>query len=316
MKIINMRLLYDRICSGVTMPKLHVATHLSNLLKVSEQVSVRHAAGETLVKLAPMLSWDQRNEVAIELTKGLEIGEFEFSKYIPQYLGEFVLFLHPKELDEFIKDLERLQNSTNDRIASVALDTFGVMLQHYGQYQSRFPELAQIYEDRRKKIMGMILKGFANYQENVKREAFWVVGHELFAQDYLSMQEKKNLFGFLSKKMLMLVEQDEDSELTFFNHTAGWNFVYHFISAYIFQEKKFTFSEPQKIAFFPGTFDPFTLGHKEIAREIRDLGFTVYLALDEFSWSKKLSLIGCADVFWICLWQMKKIFSFSLQIHQ
>lgn len=85
----------------------------------------------------------------------------------------------------------------------------------------------------------------------------------------------------------MLVEQDEDSELTFFNHTAGWNFVYHFISAYIFQEKKFTFSEPQKIAFFPGTFDPFTLGHKEIAREIRDLGFTVYLALDEFSWSKK-----------------------------
>ena len=133
----------------------------------------------------------------------------------------------------------------------------------------------------------MILKGFANYQENVKREAFWVVGHELFAQDYLSMQEKKNLFGFLSKKMLMLVEQDEDSELTFFNHTAGWNFVYHFISAYIFQEKKFTFSEPQKIAFFPGTFDPFTLGHKEIAREIRDLGFTVYLALDEFSWSKK-----------------------------
>lgn len=287
MKIINMRLLYDRICSGVTMPKLHVATHLSNLLKVSEQVSVRHAAGETLVKLAPMLSWDQRNEVAIELTKGLEIGEFEFSKYIPQYLGEFVLFLHPKELDEFIKDLERLQNSTNDRIASVALDTFGVMLQHYGQYQSRFPELAQVYEDRRKKIMGMILKGFANYQENVKREAFWVVGHELFAQDYLSMQEKKNLFGFLSKKMLMLVEQDEDSELTFFNHTAGWKFVYHFISAYIFQEKKFTFSEPQKIAFFPGTFDPFTLGHKEIAREIRDLGFTVYLALDEFSWSKK-----------------------------
>ena len=79
-----------------------------------------------------MLSWDQRNEVAIELTKGLEIGEFEFSKYIPQYLGEFVLFLHPKELDEFIKDLERLQNSTNDRIASVALDTFGVMLPGIG----------------------------------------------------------------------------------------------------------------------------------------------------------------------------------------
>ena len=47
-----------------------------------------------------LLSWDQRNEVAIELTKGLEIGEFEFSKYIPQYLGEYAMYLHPKELDE------------------------------------------------------------------------------------------------------------------------------------------------------------------------------------------------------------------------
>ena len=41
------------------------------------------------------------------------------------------------------------------------------------------------------------------------------------------------------------------------------------------------------MAFFPGTFDPFSLSHKAIAREIRDMGCEVYLALDEFSWSKK-----------------------------
>ncbi len=286
-KIVNISLLYDRILRGKEMPKLHVATHLSNLLKVSEQVSVRHYAGETLVKLAPMLSWDQRNEVAIELTKGLEIGEFEFSKYIPRYLGEFVMFLHPKELDEFINDLQRLQSSTNERVASVALDTVGVMMQYYAAYRSRFPEKIQVYEERKKRILGMILKGFANYQENVKREAFWVVGHELFGGDLLTMREKKDMFAFMGKKMLMLIEKEEHSELTFFNHTAGWNFVYRFISDYLFAQKAFSFQEPQKIAFFPGTFDPFTLGHKEIAREIRDLGFTVYLALDEFSWSKK-----------------------------
>ena len=42
-----------------------------------------------------------------------------------------------------------------------------------------------------------------------------------------------------------------------------------------------------KVAFFPGTFDPFTLSHKGIVHAIRDLGFEVYLAVDEFSWSKK-----------------------------
>jgi len=41
------------------------------------------------------------------------------------------------------------------------------------------------------------------------------------------------------------------------------------------------------VAFFPGTFDPFTLSHKGIVRAIRDLGFEVLLAIDEFSWSKR-----------------------------
>ncbi|MDD4842819.1 MAG: hypothetical protein PHU31_00590 [Anaerotignum sp.] len=286
-KIINMELLYERIRLGIVMPKLHVATHLSNLLKVSEQVTVRHFAGETLVKLAPMLSWDQRNEVAIELTKGLEIGEFEFSKYIPQYLGEYVMFLHPKELNEFLLDIHRLQCSTNDRIASVALDTLGVMVRHYEKYSARFPEYIAIYEERKKKILGMILSGFASYHTNVNREAFWVVGHELFGNNGLTLREKKNIFAFISKKLITLTEKEENSELGFFNDTAGWNAIYRFISDYLFVQGSFSFKEPNKVAFFPGSFDPFSLGHKEIAKEIRDMGFIVYLAIDEFSWSKK-----------------------------
>ncbi|OGO78683.1 MAG: hypothetical protein A2Y23_00870 [Clostridiales bacterium GWB2_37_7] len=45
--------------------------------------------------------------------------------------------------------------------------------------------------------------------------------------------------------------------------------------------------KPKKVAFFPGTFDPFSLSHKEIAKAIRNLGFEVYLSVDEFSWSKR-----------------------------
>lgn len=286
-KIINIELLYERMRRGTAMPKLHAAAHLSNLLKVSDQVSVRHYAGETLVRLAPLLSWDQRNEIAIELTKGLEIGEFEFSKYIPQYLGEYAMYLHPKELDEFLIDLRRLLISTNDRIASVAMDTLGVMLRHYGGYLRRFPEYIAINRERKKKMLGMLLGGVANYQENVNREAFYVVGHELFGMDTLTLQEKKDIFAFLGKKLLTLCERHSPSELTFFNDTMAWNHIYRFISDYQFRYGALRFPEPGKVAFFPGTFDPFSLGHKEIAREIRDMGFIVYLALDEFSWSKK-----------------------------
>lgn len=48
-----------------------------------------------------------------------------------------------------------------------------------------------------------------------------------------------------------------------------------------------TFPEPRPVAFFPGTFDPFSAGHKEIVRAIHDMGLEVYLAIDEFSWSKR-----------------------------
>ncbi len=286
-KIVNIQLLFDRIERGEEVPKLHIATHFANLLKVSEQVSVRHFAGKTLVRMAKYLSWDQRNEVAVELFRGLEIGEFEFSKYIPQYLGEFILYLHPKELNELLQDLDKLIASTNDRIASVAVDTFGVIMRHYSGYLSRFPEAIDFNEARRKLILGEILRGLANYQPTVRQEAFWVIGHELFGNADWSMEEKRRLFVAVGKKLIALVSNKEEDELAFLHNTAALNYIYGFIGDYLFQHQRFEFAEPQKIAFFPGTFDPFSLGHKEIAKEIRDMGFAVYLALDEFSWSKK-----------------------------
>ena len=59
--------------------------------------------------------------------------------------------------------------------------------------------------------------------------------------------------------------------------------MYRFISDYLHLNEKMNLKEIDKKAFFPGTFDPFSLGHKEIAKKIRDLGFEVYLAIDEFS---------------------------------
>jgi phosphopantetheine adenylyltransferase len=45
-------------------------------------------------------------------------------------------------------------------------------------------------------------------------------------------------------------------------------------------------SSPE-VGLFPGTFDPFSLIHKAICMKSEIWGSTVYMALDEFSWSKK-----------------------------
>lgn len=285
-KAVNIEYLFMRAKTGGNVSVLQLATHFSNLLKVSEQVTVRHRAGEALVSLAPLLTKDQRNEVSIELIKGLEIGEYEFSKYIPQYLGRFVLYLSPDELDEFLFEIKRLLVSTNERVSCVALDTVGVILQNYNVYQKRFEEEKGRFQKRQKTMLGFLLSGLANYRDAVSQEAVLVIGHAFF-EEVLTLEEKKDIFQIIGKKFVALLETRENSELAFFNNAASLNYLYRFIGDYLFYYKEFSFRESEKIAFFPGTYDPFSLGHKEIARIIRDMGFTVYLALDEFSWSKK-----------------------------
>ena len=104
----------------------------------------------------------------MELLKGLEVGEYEFSKYIPEYLGEFALWLPPEQLDDMIERLHILLANGNERIVSVALDTLGVLLECYSRYTVRFHESEEVSEERLMKLLGLILSCLANYREQVR----------------------------------------------------------------------------------------------------------------------------------------------------
>ncbi|MDO4545956.1 MAG: hypothetical protein Q4C25_07345, partial [Bacillota bacterium] len=287
-KAVNIDFLLElTLASGRKDQCFHLATHFSNLIKVSERVTVRHRAGRGLIEIADKLPIDQINEIVIELTKGLEIGEYQFSKYIPEYLGELALYLYPSELDEFISNLGELMQSNNDRVGSVALDALGEVLGNYAGYKKRFGEDTQVYKARKERMLGMLLKGLANYREVVSQEAFMVIGQYLFGSDRLSLKEKFDVFRQIYKKMLTLISSIEEYDMNFFTNAAALNHIYRFISEYKFGCGQMQLPVNRKIAFFPGTFDPFSLSHKGIVQAIRDEGFEVYLALDEFSWSKK-----------------------------
>ena len=104
----------------------------------------------------------------------------------------------------------------------------------------------------------------------------------------LDMEEKARLFALCYRTLPFLTQETTGhSSLTFFYRAAALAHINRFIALRRLDQGPFQFSCPTKIAFFPGTFDPFTLSHKGIVHAIRDLGFEVYLAVDEFSWSKK-----------------------------
>lgn len=285
-KEVNIRLLSDFArAEGVHM--LHIATHLTNLIKVSDRVTVRHRAGAALLEIAPRLTHQERNEVAVELCRGLEIGQQEFSKYIPDYLGRFCLWLPPEELEEILQDLGRYLCSANSSIVSTALDTVGVIYEEYDTYRVRFPESADVYRQRRERLLGMLLKGLAGFRSEVRQEAMYVMGRYVFGSQILGSHEKRQAFLLTLKKILALISEDRGGDLTFYYRCAMLGRLGRFITEQEIDYGGFRFEGKRPVAFFPGTFDPFTLSHKGIVRAIRDLGYEVMLAIDEFSWSKK-----------------------------
>lgn len=287
-KTISIDFIMENIKSKNEVTLLQTATHLANLVKVSAKESVRNKAGNSLVNIGLLLTIDQRNEIAVELFKGLEIDELQYAKYIPEYLGRFMMLLPPKELDECISDLNYIYKGTNPRVSTLAINTLGIIIQCYPEYKDRFKEDDDVYNKRLRQLLGIVLSGLANYNPQIKQEAFLVLGQNIFGSKKISLKEKHKIFLLIYKKLLTLINEKELGDLFFFNNSSSFNHIYRFISDYEFYYKEFDIEVNKNVAFFPGTFDPFSLSHKGIVAAIRNLGYEVYLSVDEFSWSKKV----------------------------
>lgn len=286
-KKINIAVLLEHTLEDPMAHGLHAAMHFCNLLKVSAIENVRSHAGESILKIMPCLPIEQRNDVAVELIRALEIEGYQFTEYIPHYLGQMVLWLQPVELDELIDDLIEKIKQSRPQIKSLLLKTIGISIANFPEYNIRFPESKGLFEKRLFKMLGILLNGLGDYNPLVRQVAFSVLGKEIFGTKHLNLEQKIHLFKLTAKKILTLITDNKNEVLQLLANSAGLNHIYRFISDYSFFKGTIDLNSPKRIAFFPGTFDPFTLSHKEIVRAIRDMGFEVYLAVDEFSWSKR-----------------------------
>ncbi|SHJ97191.1 nicotinate-nicotinamide nucleotide adenylyltransferase [Paramaledivibacter caminithermalis] len=288
MKKYQVELIMEYTLKNLENMGIHTAMHFCNLLKVSASENVRNKSGEALIKIVPNLPFDQRNDIIVELLRALEIEGYQFTKYIPNYLGRLMLYLQPIELDELITDFIEKIRQSSPKVISLLLKTIGICIENYPKYRDFFIESEKAYNDRYIKMLGILLNGLVNNNIQVRQVAFSVIGIDIFGSNKLCLEEKNNIFKLIAKKLLTLLgNRKETKELYFLTNSAGLNHIYRFISDYKFYNGPIMLKEQRKIAFFPGSFDPFSLSHKEIAKEIRNLGFEVYLAIDEFSWSKR-----------------------------
>lgn len=259
----------------------HTIAHLSNLLSVSEHLPVREYAGQTLLGLVDLLTVEQRNETVVDLTRELETGQEQISYYIAPVLGSLLCRMPDKELSEGVDYLDELIHAASGsslRAATAALYTLGAMLST--------PQCAPRLEVRRR-CLGLLMTGIAHYDPTIHQTALTVLCRDVFGNRDIPMNIRRDCLIMTGKKLLCMLSEPTLQQLTFYNHAAMLNHMYRLLVSCEVEGVSLAFPEPKPVAFFPGTFDPFSMGHKEIVRSICALGFEVYLAIDEFSWSKR-----------------------------
>lgn len=286
-KKINIDILYDQVKKNPVETGMHTAIHFCNLLKVSAIEKVRNYSGHTLLSIFPMLSLEQRNDVTIELLRALEMDNYQFTKFIPSYLGKLFWFLPPKELDEIIDDLEDKIKTSEPQTCILLFKTIGIAIENYHNYRNLFFEDIEINSRRLYRLFSLLLIPLSSYKDELKTESLTVISNHIFSSKNMPLKEKRLLFIKYSKKLLTLMEDKIENNYVFYSNAASFNKIYKYILECEYEKLDLSIESFEKIAFFPGAFDPFSLSHRQIAKEIRKLGFEVFLAVDEFSWSKR-----------------------------
>lgn len=282
----NILLLLDYTLENPNTNALQTAIHFCNILKVSAVESVRNQAGTAIIKLMPHLNSFEKNEVAVELLRALEIEGHKFTEYIPIYLGQVLLFLDDNELEEIIDDLIIKIKIATPNVKTLILKTVSITLQ-YLVSKTDFNAVTKESKTKFVKLLGILFNGLGDYNSQVSMSAFSCFGKGIFNSSFLNLEKKQYIYTLIAKKILNLVSRDKEDDLLLLSNAAALNHIYRFISDYNFHLGEIIIETPKKIAFFPGTFDPFSISHKEISLAIRNLGYEVYLAVDEFSWSKR-----------------------------
>lgn len=170
---------------------------------------------------------------------------------------------------EIVSYLHGMMANANDQIVSVALDTVGVLLERYSCYPERFVEEKEVCEERRGRLLGILLSGLANYRESVRQEAMLVLGQTVFGSSWMECREKKELFALSFRKMLFLFNENKGNELTAFYRAASLSNIYRFITQYHMTEGNLEIKERNQVAFFQAHLTVYAVTQGDCPRDPR-----------------------------------------------
>lgn len=280
-KAINIAVLLKIMRADQTADRFYASVHLCNLIKNSEHFEIRIIAGRALLELVDLLTPEKVNEVVIELLRGLEIENYQFTKNIPPILGALIIKLSQREALEIIDDLEvKILRGSSD-LKSLVVDTACHAMNSLVAKEDYDQTLM-------KRLQRIVFKALVQREDIVHLVAFNGLMGTVMSNATTSLQQKQRIYNDMAKKALSIIASDEKlAKHQAIQYAYGYNKLYAFLVNYQHEVGQMNSCSILPIAFFNGTFDPFSLGQKRVAMAIRDHGYEVYIHIDHFNWKRR-----------------------------
>ena len=247
-----------------------MAFHLANLLKVSRVEGTRFHAGRCLLRLLPVLTDTQRNDLAIELVRSLQLDGEGVTRYLPRFLGPLLASLPAQELDELVQDMAHDARSGTEHLQRLLVQAAAWLI-------IALPAGAMEHLPR---LTGILLGALADSRLPVAHEGY---AHLALLLDWLRAggRQVRPLLRLASKKLLTLVTHIPGDSGRFFLAAQVLSSLDKALAG-----NPVRFPRAPRIGFLPGTFDPFTAAHGEMVRRALAHCDEVLVQVDDFSWRK------------------------------
>ncbi|MFH1177974.1 MAG: hypothetical protein V1750_11250, partial [Acidobacteriota bacterium] len=254
-----------------------VASHFANLLKVSRVEGTRFHAGRCLLRLLPLLTEPQRNDLMVELLRSLELDAEAVTRYIPRFLGSVLASLPEQEFLEGLEDIEVNVAQGSEPLQRLLLQTSCWVLLSLGPGRVQGAVL--------RRLTGILLGALAESRSATVTEGFaqLAVVLEKLARQPRDDGRLRHFLALATKKLFSLVTHRPGDRVRFFLAASALN---HLDRAFARMHPAIHFPEHPAVAFIPGTFDPFTSAHQAIVARALETTSEALVQMDDYSWRK------------------------------
>ena len=259
--------LADRARLDRTKRAYNTVMHLVQVLKLDRDIATGLHARDSAIELLSLLKPSEIDRLVIELRNSLGQSSSTHQPAIPRLLAESLLKSPAKRWNHSIDALHEMIKLGHLRQAIAAIHTIYYLLErsHSRELQSQ--------------LLLCLLSGVAHHRDELA-----IISAVTIAQLVAFGRLDPAAFQPVLRKLWLALNHrlSTSPELAYFYQPIRKIF-----ADWLNDHPELADLPVRPCAFFPGSFDPFSLGHEAVAKAVARLGYDVYLAIDEFSWSKR-----------------------------